>query len=109
MRLTKTRATLVALTLTITPALAQERAPPPQAMPAAPQAEPAKPAPPAAPETSPVVTIGKTPLTVSGYFRPRATATFNYEIDSSALSDETRSFIDARSYLTASGARSRAA
>jgi hypothetical protein len=82
------------------PLAAQEKAPPQQEKPMAPPGQPAQPAQPAPPETSPVVTLGKTQLTVSGYFRPRATATFNYEIDSSALSDETRSFIDARSYLT---------
>lgn len=81
------------------PAPAPEAKPTPAPVAAAANAPAAKPAAPA-PETMPVVTIGKTEISMSGFVRLRSTSTFDYEIDSALLTDESRTFYDARSYLT---------
>jgi hypothetical protein len=108
MRKTVFPAALVASILATAPAVAQWQPFPPPEKPAAPAPAPAPtpaPAPPAkpamaAPAMTPVVTIGKTELSVGGFLRLRSTSTFDYEIDSSQLTDESRTFMDARSYLT---------
>lgn len=85
--------------------------PPPEKMamaPAAPAPTPTPaptPAPPpmaaAAPtEKAPIVTIGKTEITMSGFLRQRATSTIDYELDSARFSDESRTFYDTRAWLT---------
>lgn len=76
-------------------AAAQAPAPAPTPAPA-PAAKPAMPA----QEMTPVFTVGKTELSVGGFLRLRSTSTFDYEIDSALLTDESRTFMDSRSYLT---------
>lgn len=108
MRKTVFPAALVASILAAAPAAAQWQPFPPPEKPAAPAPAPAPtpaPAPAAKPampaqEMTPVVTVGKTELSVGGFLRLRSTSTFDYEIDSSQLTDESRTFMDARSYLT---------
>ncbi len=67
----------------------------PAPMPAPPAAGPA-----AAGEAKPVVTLGKTEISLSGYLRPRWTTFVDYEVDSALLGHESRNVMDTRAWAT---------
>lgn len=101
---------LAASVLATTELMAQwQPFPPPEKPAMAPPAAPAAPAPtptpaakPAMPaqDATPVVTIGKTEVSLSGYLRPRWTTYIDYEVDSALLSHETRNVMDTRAWAT---------